>query len=198
MAFNRTRYNERTGKESFAISATNKSYRLSLQEKYDLYEERIMVLARFFHWDNEKIQQSLSLPIFDDSARAKILSQKVEERLSKLEQVMHEQEMNSQQSIEEIRKQKPNAVVFQIVNKANIGSTYSIDGGSKLLDGLIFRTSEISESPYKTKENVQFILNEYRKKEEDELKEQKKEEKKKEKENSQEVASSTLQSKMKM
>lgn len=190
MAFNRTKYNERTGKESFAVSATNRSYRLSLQEKYDIYEERIMVLARFFHWDNEKIQQSLSLPIFDDSPRAKILSQKVEERLSKLEKVMHEQEMNSQQSIEEIRKQKPNAVVFQIVNKANIGSTYSIDGGSKLLDGLIFRTSEIEESPFKTRENVKFILNKYKEKEEDELKEQKKEERKREKEA---IAESSLQ-----
>lgn len=190
MAFNRTKYNERTGKESFAVSATNRSYRLSLQEKYDIYEERIMVLARFFHWDNEKIQQSLSLPIFDDSPRAKILSQKVEERLSKLEKVMHEQEMNSQQSIEEIRKQKPNAVVFQIVNKANIGSTYSIDGGSKLLDGLIFRTSEIEESPFKTRENVKFILNKYKEREEDELKEQKKEERKREKEA---IAESSLQ-----
>lgn len=196
MAFNRTKYNERTGKESFAVSATNRSYRLSLQEKYDIYEERIMVLARFFHWDNEKIQQSLSLPIFDDSPRAKILSQKVEERLSKLEKVMHEQEMNSQQSIEEIRKQKPNAVVFQIVNKANIGSTYSIDGGSKLLDGLIFRTSEIEESPFKTRENVKFILNKYKEREEDELKEQKKEERKREKEAMAE--SSLQQTKMKI
>lgn len=170
MAFNHNPVSTNNNRKSYYVSKTNTSFRISLQDKYDIYESRIRTLANFFNWSDKKLNASLSMPNWDN--------EKVDLRLKELEKEMEQAILRSQQTLEEKRKSSPNSIIFQIIDANNVSNTYSINeehpSASKLLDGLIFRTSKIEESPFKSKENVKNILDNYEKMKEEAIKEDKK------------------------
>lgn len=177
MAFDKHKFSDRTSQQhGYLVSDTNKNFRRSLKEKYEIYEARILTLSRFFNWDEEKTKKSLSLP---DEVRD---SANIQRRLEALEAQMNSIIEKSQYTIEEKRKQNPNTVVFQTINKNNREQTIAIPEGhyshSELLNGLVLRSTNVLDSPFKTKERVEFVVQNYENKRLKEEVEQQKEEKK--------------------